>query len=249
MDCYSTWCAPCVAMFKEVFPRKELGDFFNDKFICVKLQLNKTDQDDEYVRMWYRDVEQITTACPIPSNPTFLYFSPEGELVHRVPGSQDGVGLVANSTDAMNPEKQYYTLLKRFGQSEAKTPAMMKQLAEMSQQVMEKENALRFAEMYIGMQPDILAPDNLRFVMRFAAGSKEPGFRVLLQHPEKIDALFGEGKANEIVRSVIFNEEVIPFLGNAGARRPTGSRCRTGWLRSIRNMLSRWFGNTARSII
>ncbi len=227
MDCFATWCAPCVAMFKELFPRKELGDFFNDKFICVKLQLDRTSKDDEDVKMWYDDADKIKSAYGIPSNPTFLYFSPDGELVHRVAGAEDVAGLIAKSTDAMNPDKQYHTLVKKFEQSDKRDAAMMKKLAEMSQQVMDIEGSRRYADMYFQTQKDLLTEENIRFLRRFAGFSADKGFQVFLKHPARVNEVLGKGMAEEIVRQVIFQEEVIPLLSKSAGGVPDWTAMQT----------------------
>ena len=36
IDCYTSWCGPCKIMAKEVLPQKEVGDFLNELFVCVK---------------------------------------------------------------------------------------------------------------------------------------------------------------------------------------------------------------------
>ncbi|WP_449435444.1 thioredoxin family protein [Pedobacter steynii] len=42
MDTYATWCGPCKQMSAETFPQKEAGDFINDKFVSVKVQMDQT---------------------------------------------------------------------------------------------------------------------------------------------------------------------------------------------------------------
>ena len=42
VDCYATWCAPCKYMDKTVFPDKEVAKFVSEKFIAVKIQMDKT---------------------------------------------------------------------------------------------------------------------------------------------------------------------------------------------------------------
>lgn len=214
MDCYATWCAPCVKMIKELFPKKELGDFFNDKFICVKLQLDKTGKDDDYVKSWYKDAEMIQATYIPPSMPTFFYFSPEGELVHQVPGAEDAAGLIAKSAAALDTSKQYFTLIKKFERSDKKDLEMMKRLAIMSQQVMAKDNARKYATQYIQSQKDLLTEENIRFVNRFASSGKDPGFNIFLHHAGRVDEVLGKGFAVSRVRQVIFSEELVPRLTN-----------------------------------
>ena len=61
VDVMSTWCPPCQAMVKNVFTQKEAGDFYNQHFIWIKLQTDKTAKDDEYVKAWYNEVNKIFT--------------------------------------------------------------------------------------------------------------------------------------------------------------------------------------------
>ena len=41
IDFYTDWCGPCRKMSKEVFPQKQVGDFFNAQFVCIKLNAEK----------------------------------------------------------------------------------------------------------------------------------------------------------------------------------------------------------------
>ena len=41
MDCYTSWCGPCKALAKDIFTRKDVGDFFNANFINVKYDMEK----------------------------------------------------------------------------------------------------------------------------------------------------------------------------------------------------------------
>ncbi len=50
IDCYTTWCSPCKAMDKDVFSDKSVADLFNDKFVSFKLQMDKSDKDDDEVK-------------------------------------------------------------------------------------------------------------------------------------------------------------------------------------------------------
>ena len=43
VDNYTSWCGPCKKMVSEVFPLKEVGDFYNANFICYKLDCEKGD--------------------------------------------------------------------------------------------------------------------------------------------------------------------------------------------------------------
>ncbi|MCD0488623.1 thioredoxin family protein [Pedobacter sp. MC2016-14] len=211
-DCYGSYCAPCIKMLKDVFPRKEMGDFFNDKFICLKLQLDRTSKDDEYVKMWYNDVEMIVKKYGMPSLPTFFFFSPDGELVHRVPGIENAKSLIAKAADALDPGRQYYTMMANFEKSTRKEPEMMMRLAIAAQGVMEREHALKYASQYLETQNDLLTKENIMFLSRFTTARKDKGFEVFLNHGYRVDEVLGKGQAAERVRGIIYTEELMPLV-------------------------------------
>lgn len=41
VDVYTSWCGPCKMMAKNVFTRQEVGDYYNNKFVCLKLVRKK----------------------------------------------------------------------------------------------------------------------------------------------------------------------------------------------------------------
>ena len=43
MDCYTVWCGPCKGLAQDVFPQKQVGDFFNAHFVNVKYDMEKGD--------------------------------------------------------------------------------------------------------------------------------------------------------------------------------------------------------------
>ena len=39
IDFYTTWCGPCKQMSKNIFPLKEVGDFYNKHFVNYKIMV------------------------------------------------------------------------------------------------------------------------------------------------------------------------------------------------------------------
>ena len=41
IDFYTEWCGPCKRMARDVFPQKDVGDYMNAKFVCLKIDAEK----------------------------------------------------------------------------------------------------------------------------------------------------------------------------------------------------------------
>lgn len=69
VDVYTDWCGPCKWMDQNVFNMQKVATFFNTNFLSVKIDAEKG-YGPAFVQ-----------ANSINSYPTYLFFSPEGELI------------------------------------------------------------------------------------------------------------------------------------------------------------------------
>lgn len=114
VDCYATWCEPCKRMDRFVFTDSSIGKFCNQKFISIKVQMDKTDFDSKEIMTWYAIAKDLELKYTITSYPTFLFFTPDGELIHKATGFLSSTNFYSVLKDVFTPEKQYYSILKQF---------------------------------------------------------------------------------------------------------------------------------------
>lgn len=77
VDVFATWCGPCKVMDKTVFRDPEIGAFYNDNFINVKIDADKGYGPD------------FVIDHSVAGYPTYLYFSPQGELLAKEVGAKE----------------------------------------------------------------------------------------------------------------------------------------------------------------
>lgn len=212
LDCYATWCAPCVEMIKNVFSREDVGALLNEKFITVKVQTDKTEKDNAHVKSWYADGEMIARNYELVSLPTFLFFSPDGTFVHRLPGTYDAPTFIKLCTEALDPEKQYFALRDRYLKEGKTDPAQLKKLTLMASKVFAPDDARMFAMQYLQTQKDIFTKENIPFIFRCANASREKGFDILVKNSKKVDDVMWPDASGEIIRRVIKKEEIDTVL-------------------------------------
>jgi thioredoxin 1 len=74
MDVYAVWCGPCKLMDKTTFSDSLVAKKFNAEFISYKV--NAEDVPGRVIVQKYM----------VNAYPTYLFFSPDGELVNRLEG-------------------------------------------------------------------------------------------------------------------------------------------------------------------
>ena len=74
VDCYTSWCGPCKIMAKEILPLEEVGDFLNERFVCVKYDMEKGEGPE------------IAKKYKVDAYPTFLLLNADGSLINPIVG-------------------------------------------------------------------------------------------------------------------------------------------------------------------
>lgn len=201
VDCYATWCQPCKMMDKEVYENEQVGEFLNSKFISVKIQMDKTKNDNDRVKSWYDDAFMITQQYNISSYPSYLFFSPDGSVVHKQTGYKKVKDFVQLSSDALDAQKQYYTLLNRYKQNSLDVLSV-KFLARMCRSFGEKELAFEIANDYLCKAGGkaLETPEDRTFLLEFKKAD----------NAKRIASNYINGLANE----EMYKKENIEFMAN-----------------------------------
>lgn len=82
VDVYTQWCGPCKKVAKEVFPQKEVGDTYNNKFINYQIDA-ESEEGKKFVEKY-----------PIGGYPSFFFIDGEGKVMHKFLGARDMQGFI-----------------------------------------------------------------------------------------------------------------------------------------------------------
>jgi thioredoxin-related protein len=210
IDCFTTWCGPCKVMDKDVYSSKETGDYFNSKFLSIKVQMDRTDKDDDYTKNWYGDAAFIEKSFNVVAFPTFVFLAPDGKPMHKATGLLNPQAFIALAKDAQNPDKQYYRMLAEFKPGEMDT-AEMKGIAR-ALKYSGSELAKKIVTDYLNRIPSssLYTKDNLRLLRDFRETEKSQ--EVALSYIKSLPAekLFTNDNI-EFVGDFIQDSRTIPF--------------------------------------
>jgi len=82
MDAYAEWCGPCKYMTANVFTDKEVGEFYNAKFINLKIDMEKGEGP------------ALAAKYQVRAYPTLFFIDGDGNVVKKVLGAQQSKKLI-----------------------------------------------------------------------------------------------------------------------------------------------------------
>jgi len=204
VDCFATWCGPCKYMNEKIFSKKEIGEFINSKFISVAIQFDQTPEDRKEIKDWYKDAKKFEREFSINSFPTYLFFSPDGHVVHRITGStKDDSLFISQVNDALKPEKQYYSLVEQY-KYHKKDSSFLRDLLILSINFGDKMKASKIGNFYFDCLKNPFLKENLEIIIQTVESTKDKGFKFLLENQSKVTCI--EKNAEIVVCNIIYSE-------------------------------------------
>jgi len=220
VDCSASWCIPCKKMEKEVFSLENVGHFINGHFISVHVQMDTSKNDDESIKVWYNDAHNIKKDYQIATFPTYLFFSPNGKIVHRYLFAMPDSLFLKVAENALDTNKQYYTLLNKYltGQKQYEK---LPYLASISKFIGDDSTSKLIATDYLHnylnklSESEFFQKKNIDFVSNFSdlLTSKDSAFSLIYKNAVKTDRLIERKDFSEnLVFAVVTKEEIDPRL-------------------------------------
>ncbi len=90
IDGYTEWCKPCKQMATTVFTDKDIAIYFNQTFINVKMDMEKTDG------------MLVSRRYNVNFYPTLLFLKPDGSLIRKEVGFHDKAQLLQLAKEVSN---------------------------------------------------------------------------------------------------------------------------------------------------
>ena len=183
IDFYTSWCGPCKMMMKNIFPLKEVGNYLNSKFVCIKIDAEKGEGPE------------LAKRYQVKAYPTFVAINPAEEiLMTKVGGSGSGSGFITSIDRLIDPNK---------------TPERMQQRYENGERTADLISAyagLKMEEVYKNRQPDMTKKEEaFKMVQDYFDGLKDK--ERLAEENLFIYTTYTESPADAIAQYMIANRD------------------------------------------
>ncbi|MEL6989564.1 MAG: thioredoxin family protein, partial [Bacteroidota bacterium] len=182
VDAYTTWCGPCKRMARDVFPKEEVGEFYNENFINMKLDMEKAG-DGRNVRRDYG----------VASFPTLLYIDGDGKLIHKDVGAKQPGAFIGVGRKALK-KVDYSAKYKTAYESGDRSYDLMYNYVKALNR--SRKPSLKVANEYLRTQKNLSTPENLKFIHEAAVETDSRVFEMMIKNKSAIIKLVGEEAFN-----------------------------------------------------
>ncbi len=189
LDAYTTWCAPCKKMDKEVFPLKNVGEFYNKNFVSIKMDMEKGEG------------KALAEKYKIVAFPTFLYVNPQGEVLHREAGYRDDAEMIALGEKALSPENRLSAMDDRYENGDRDPEFLLKYIE--AKFIAADKSHLPVVAAYLNTQDDWLSEKNIRFIHGYMENADSPTYNFMLEHKERFVEVLGANEVNGKIEALL----------------------------------------------
>jgi len=141
VDCYTVWCGPCQGMAKTVFTQDSVADFFNTKFVNVKLDMEKEGKDK---------MEKYK----IGAFPSFLLLDGDGHLLYKFVGGMSSGEFMARIREGINPKNKVAVYNQLYAEGN-RSKDFLREYIKLKINMMETKEGKQIAADYF----DMLTPE------------------------------------------------------------------------------------------
>lgn len=180
VDCYTTWCAPCLKMSKFVFPEKSLGDYMNPIFVSTKIDMEKGEG------------VALNKKWDINSYPTLIALNTDGSVKFRIVGYLDTQEMIDTLKSKMR-DSQTSEIEQRYKEGERTLDLVDKYIKKLENSNM-KNSVISVAEEFCNRQPELLLSDNKVFDIfsKYVANPYNTSFIYVYQHRSDFISKYGD---------------------------------------------------------
>lgn len=198
IDFYTSWCGPCKRLAANVFPTKEVGDYLNANYVCLKLDAEK-------------EGAELAKQFNVSAYPTLAVVSADGTLIGSFAGAKEGEEFIAAVETCNDPELKEDLVKARYEKGD-RTPKIVHAYADMIlDNARDYMSGMEKSQKVIGEYYDSLSdearvlPENKFMFTKYTHDYSSPRFKFMLdnQHkfPQEISA-----EISKVIKNVYMGE-------------------------------------------
>lgn len=185
IDCYTEWCGPCKMLSRDVFPQKEVGDFFNKHFVSYKVDMEK----GEGILLKER--------FKVAAFPTLVWVDADGNEVHKSVGAPKADGLL-KTAHLVVEGKGLLALERKYEASKNDTAVMNEYIAALSNAYEKERIQVVLTDYFKGAKGKVLLQEyNYGLINSYLRDVESKTFAWFDKHQGSFIELYGEKEVKQ----------------------------------------------------
>lgn len=171
IDAYAEWCGPCKRMAATVFKEEKVGNYYNNNFINLKIDMEKGNGP------------ALARKYKVRAYPTFFFVDEEGKVVAKATGgrrTEQFMELGANALKKYDKSGEYAEKYEGGDRS----PELLKKYAYAL--LASKKEHLKIANEYLETQENLSNEANLKAIYDFMTEADSRIFDLFVEHKTAI---------------------------------------------------------------
>ena len=184
VDAYAQWCGPCKRMAATTFKEASVGDFFNQEFVNLKIDMEKG-QGLEFRQKY-----------PVSAYPTLMFINGKGEIVHKSTGAKDADGILKLAKLAMRKDDRSADFATKYEAGDRDFDLVLNYVKALNKV---GKPSLAISNDYIRSKPDITKKQIAEFLFEATTDADSRLFSMMMDHRSILESLKGK---DEVVAQI-----------------------------------------------
>lgn len=182
VDAYANWCGPCKRMAKYEFTKADVGEYFNEHFINVKMNMEG------------KEGRKFGQKFPVSAYPTLFFISSEGKIESKSVGGKKGEDLIKMGKDVMSKFDFSVEYKKAYDKGDRSFETVLNYVKTLNQS---NKPSLKIANDYLKSNHGMTKDQMNQFVFEAATEADSKIFKKFLKNKRALNKLFGKDKVDE----------------------------------------------------
>ncbi len=185
VDAYATWCGPCKRMAKNVFTDESVGEYYNQAYISLKMDMEKPDG------------RKFGQEYPVSAYPTLFYINEKGELLKKVVGGRDVEGFLAIGQEIAGSYDRSGDLAALYDEGNRDFELVMKYVKALNNA---NKSSLKVANDYLRENKTLSQEERAQFLYEAMTASDSRLFSLFVKDRKNIEKVIGAEKVEEKIK-------------------------------------------------
>lgn len=189
LDAFASWCGPCKMLERNIFPQKEVGDFYNANFINAHFDMEKGEGIS------------IARKYGINSYPTLLFIDGDGVIIYKTSGYMSVPEFINIGKSAINPENKIENKIAKFNEGESNSEFLIDLIKNTYST--DFSFAKKVAERYfLHKKASELTKEDASLLLYFTKSTEDANFKYLTENKAEILKFVPENILNDFEKQI-----------------------------------------------